>query len=216
MSGEQLELRVAWQHHIGRTTAADRAYESVLSRHREPDRHYHGVRHLTWVVRHVLGLSVGRPVADLGALVAAAFYHDSVYTGSPDDERASADLATMSLTEIGWPPERAARTAAMILATAHLADEHPTTGTADLDTSILVAADLAILGADPAAYGDYVRNVRAEYARLSDDEWIAGRRAVVERFLARDHVFPPELELDGWERRARANLTAERASLGTG
>lgn len=225
MSGEQLELRVAWQHHIGRSPAADRAYESVLSRHREASRHYHGVRHLTWVVRHVLGLSVGRPVADLGAIVGAAFYHDAVYDArAAGNERASAALATEELTQVGWPTERTRRTAAMILATQHLVDratdvdggddgDAVAAAADDLDTSILIAADLAILAADPTAYGDYVRNVRAEYAHLSDEAWTVGRRTVVDRFLALDRLFPPALDLSGWERRARANLVAERATL---
>jgi predicted metal-dependent HD superfamily phosphohydrolase len=97
----------------------------------------------------------------------------------------------------------------MIVATEHTADE----AIADTDTAVLLAADLAVLAAEPAAYSDSVRKIRREYAHLDDEQWRSGRRAVIEGFLGRPSIFPPELDLDAWERRARANLTAELAAL---
>ena len=83
----------------------------------------------------------------------------------------------------------------------------------DRGREVLIAADLAVLAAEPAAYGDYVRNVRREYGHLDDTEWRVGRTAFTEAMLERSHIFPPALGLDRWERRARANLTAELAAL---
>ena len=55
--------------------------------------------------------------------------------------------------------------------------------------AVLLDADLAILGADPAAYRAYATGVRVEYAHVPDDAWRTGRAAVLDHFLARDRLF---------------------------
>ena len=224
---------MAWQRHLGRSATATRAFESLLARHRSAGRHYHGVRHVRWVVRHVLALAAELDVDDLGddvdAVVAAAFFHDAVYdVGRDDNEARSAELAVTTLRDLGWSDDRADRVAAMIVATAHHTDpdadndrdtdrdtgpDADTGAGTDTGTAVLLAADLAVLAAEPAAYADYVRNVRREYAHLDDDQWRSGRGAVIAGLLRRASIFPPGLGLDSWERRARANLTAEAAAL---
>lgn len=212
-----LELRVAWQRWVGPhptdRAGSEAAFTAVVGRYRAPDRHYHDVRHLCWVVRHVERLATRTVLTDPGAVVAAAFHHDAVYdVDRHDNEARSAHLAVRSLTALGWTPERCERVAAMIRATAHL-DAASDAAPDDTDTAVLLAADLAVLAADPAGYGDYVRAVRREYAHLTDAEWRTGRAAVVARFLGRSTIFPPGLDLGSWEQRARANLTAEAATL---
>lgn len=208
MNDEQ-EVRLAWEQHVGRSPEADRWLQSVVARHREPHRHYHTLRHVCWVLRHVATLA-GRGLAgDVGAIVAAACFHDAIYDPAADDnELASAKLAAQALGEIGWPPTRTGAVAAMIEATAGHAPS------ADRDTAVLLAADLAVLAADPVAYGDYVRGVRREYAHVDEAAWRQGRARVLRAFLDRDHIYDPALGLGAWERRARANLTAELVSLG--
>ena len=218
MADGDLELRVAWQRHVGRDPDADATFASVVRRHHGAGRHYHDVRHVRWVVRHVLALAEQHPVADLDAVVAAAFFHDAVYAPERDDNEArSAELAVTSLHALGWATPRCERVAAMILATEHRGQlDPPDTGTFDtgtFDTDVLLAADLAILGAEPAAYADAVRNIRREYAHLDDAAWCAGRSALIDGFLGRASIYPERLEMTTWERRARANLTAELAAL---
>jgi len=208
MSDSDLDLRVAWQRHIGRSPAAMRSFESVVSRHREAHRHYHTVRHVRWVVRHVTEL--GTELDDLGVVVAAAFFHDVVYDPARgDNEALSADLATAALAELGWTSPRTTQVADLVEGTAHhdLTDPTP-------EEAVLFAADLAVLAAEPSSYGDYVRQVRREYAHVDDAAWNVGRAAVLDTFLDRRTIFAPSLGLDGWEARARANLTAERSTLG--
>lgn len=210
MAASDLELRVAWQRHVGRGQAADEVFESVVARHRGGARHYHDARHVQWVVRHVLELADQVDVDDLGAIVAAAFFHDVIYeVDRTDNESRSADLAATTLRGLGWDAERCDRVAQMIVATQHRAD----TSAPDIDTAVLIAADLAILGAGPAAYSDATRRIRREYAHLDDAAWRQGRSAVLAGFLDRTAIYPPELGLVAWERRARANLTAELAAL---
>jgi predicted metal-dependent HD superfamily phosphohydrolase len=209
VSGDDLELRVAWQRHLGRSPAADRWLGSVIARHREPGRYYHDVRHVAWVVRHVTSFIRAGSVADPAATVAAAFFHDSVYDpAASDNEAASARLAATALAEIGWPDERRNHVADLVNATAH----HRVPGP-DADHDALIAADLAVLASEPNRYGDYVRAVRHEYSHLSDDEWRVGRTTVLRGLLEHDRLYPERLDLDRWEQRARANVSAELAEL---
>ncbi len=222
MHGDDLELRVAWLQYVSSSPAGTRSFDNVLARHRQSHRHYHGVRHLRWVVRHALEL-IAAPRAgqtgasqtgasDAGVIVAAAFFHDVVYDATrSDNEAASARVATRSLIELGWEPDRVDRVASMILATATHTSQPD-----DLDTAVLLAADLAVLAAEPSAYGDYVRGVRREYAHVSDTAWRAGRSGLLRGLLQREHIYDPGLGLDRWELRARANIAAELAELAAG
>lgn len=219
MTARDLELRVAWQRHVGQGTVADETFAALIARHRAPGRHYHGERHVQWVVRHVLDLVERTDVTDLDAVVAAAFFHDAVYEPDRDDnEVRSAELADTTLSKLGWDADRRRRVVAMIVATEHLSGPAPTDSrvddtSIDAETAVLLAADLAVLAADPGAYSDYARAIRREYAHLDDDAWRVGRHRVISGLLDRATIFPPELDLDAWERRARANLAAEAAAL---
>lgn len=205
-----LELRVAWHRHLGRGRPADVWYDSVTARYRAADRRYHDVRHLRWVVRHTVSLLRRYHIDDPDAVVAAAFFHDAVHTvDRSDDEQRSAELAHRALGELAWTRARRDRVAEMIIATTHRGVDIVDT----VDTAVLLAADLAVLASEPAAYGDYTRAVRAEYSHLDDEQWRRGRRDVLQSFLDRPAVFAVGLGLDDWERRARANLTAELAAL---
>ena len=216
---EELELRVAWERHLGRSPESLRWFERVVALHRAADRHYHGVRHVQWVVRRVGTLheqsvtdSSVRQAVDLAAVIAAAFFHDAIYDATAgDNERRSADLAGRSLSEIGWPVDRRELVANMIMATT----THDT-ATSDIGTAVLIAADLSVLAADPAAYSEYSSNVRKEYRHVSDTDWTRGRSTVLRGFLERGRVYPEVLALDDWERQARANITAELAALNRG
>jgi predicted metal-dependent HD superfamily phosphohydrolase len=205
---DDVELRVAWGDHVGDDALAWAAFDEVLGRHREPHRRYHGVRHVTWVVRHVQDLAAELPVSDLGAVLAAAFFHDAVYDPrAADNEEQSAALASRVLVDLGWGSPRRDAVTSMIRATA---GHHPTS---DTDRGVLLDADLAVLGSEPAAYQAYVTGVRAEYAHVDDAAWRTGRGAVLDGLLAADPLYSTESGRRRWQARARANLTAERATL---
>lgn len=210
MSDGDLELRIAWERYVGQSAVAAAELDAVVARYREAHRRYHTVRHLTWVVRHVGELAGGRDLDDIDAVVAAAFYHDAVYDPhASDNEAVSADLARHSLTRCGWAPDRSDLVAQLIEGTA----THDVDG-ATLDAAVLYAADLGVLAAPPAKYGDYVRNVRHEYAHVGEELWADGRSRVLRSFLDRPAIYAPVLELGSWETRARANITAELRALG--
>ena len=207
MSELDLELEVAWQRHV---TAERTLLDGLRARHREKHRRYHTATHVAWVIRHIDELATTEPVDHLDEVVAAAFYHDAVYEPAyPANERASARLARRDLASIGWDDDAVERVGSMIEATEHRASAEHVTG----DTAILLDADLAILGADPAGYSAYVNGVHAEYRHVADDDWTTGRAAVLRSFLQRPAIFRTPTGRDRWETRARANLTAELSEL---
>lgn len=206
--GDDSELRAAWTTAIGDDTAALGALDEVVARHREPHRRYHAVRHVTWVVRHVHELADEVAVTDVDAVIAAAFFHDAVYDPQAgDNEECSARLAERVLGELGWPADRCRAVGAMVRATAAHADP------ADADTAVLLDADLAVLGAEPAAYQAYVTGVRAEYAHVDAAAWRVGRGQVLRDLLAHQPLFATVPAQQRWAARAAANMTAELASL---
>ena len=162
-----------------------------------------------WVCRHVDRLASAHLVADLDALLAAALFHDAVYDPtSATNEADSAALADARLAELGWSGDRRSDVRRWILATADHAAH-----TDDPATAVLCDADLAILGAPANEYLAYVTGVRAEYAHVADDAWRTGRTRVVGHFLGRSNIYATSTMRDEREHRARANLTAEVASL---
>ena len=119
MGADEHELRAAWSRCVADSRDARVLFDSLIGRHREAHRHYHGVRHVTWVVRHVEELAAAEPVDDIGAVVVAAFFHDAVYDPrASGNEAASARLADRELTVLGWDEARRRRVAAMVEATA--------------------------------------------------------------------------------------------------
>jgi len=199
-------LTATWREHVSIDTAL---LERLTARHREKHRRYHGVSHLEAVVETVMELGSVEPVEDLGAVVAAAFYHDAIYEpASPANERASARLARRDLATLGWSDTRTAHVGEMIEATnGHLTPP-------DAGHALMFDADLAILGTEPEDYRAYVDDVRAEYRHVGDDAWRTGRRAVVHAFLDRDAIYSTRTARDRWEVRARSNLAEEVRSLG--
>jgi predicted metal-dependent HD superfamily phosphohydrolase len=205
---DDTELEVAWTAAVGSGPEAAAALADVIARHREAHRRYHGVRHVTWVVRHVRELADEVALTDPAAVVVAAFFHDAVYDPrAADNEEQSARLAERVLADLGWDAVRGRRVGDLVRATA--AHDQP----ADDDTAVLLDADLAVLGSDPAAYQAYVTGVRGEYAHVDAAAWRVGRGQVLRDLLARDPLYATAPARRRWARRAAANMTAELASL---
>ncbi|MCB0980316.1 MAG: hypothetical protein H6513_00670 [Acidimicrobiaceae bacterium] len=216
MTAPEVELRRVWCRVAGRPTSAGvPALEALLAHLREPHRRYHTAVHVMWVLRHVeatLRAPTTPTVVDPDALRWAALYHDAIYLPErSDNEARSAALAVAAAADIGWPADRRDTVHRLILATA--THTLPGDGQVDAATAVLLDADLAILGAEPAEYAAYVRGVRQEYAHVDDAGWRAGRAAVLRGFLAQPVLYRTAHMRAEREHRARANLAAELAVL---
>lgn len=164
--------------------------EQLLERYREPHRHYHTLQHLEECFEKLDELRDVAPHADDVEL--AIWFHDAIYdTRRDDNEARSAEWANATV---------GARVAQLVMATRH--DAVP----GDIDAQVLVDVDLSILGAPPARFEEYERQVREEY------RWVPGliyrrkRREILESFLARPTIYNTERFIERYEAQARRNL----------
>lgn len=206
MSNDALAAR--WDGLLGRLTMHDPTTtgRALIARWAEPHRRYHDLAHLNVVLDNLHDLA--GHAKDVDAVRLAAWYHDAIYAGAPDDEENSARLAESDLTALGLPSALVAETARLVRLSA---THDPAFG--DHNGETLCDADLAVLAAEPADYARYVEAVRAEYAHVPDDAFRAGRAGILRRLLAAPALFHTPAGRERWEADARANVSAELAAL---
>jgi predicted metal-dependent HD superfamily phosphohydrolase len=187
-----------------KSSAAD-----LEDRYREAHRRYHTLGHVEAVLADCARLAgeVGISDQERAIVDLAACAHDVVYEARPDsDERASAAWAKEQLTRCGIPAEATDAVVETVLSTiSHTSD--------DRLAQVMLDADLAILAARPVLYARYVEAVRAEYDRLAEDAWRAGRITVLTRLLDRPSLYATDPARRRWEAAARRNVAAELAAL---
>ena len=195
----------AWAALAGDSPTSRTEWAAVVRAWGEPHRRYHDLAHLA----AVLGIldRLADDATDPDAVRLAAWYHDVVYDPRRDDNEAvSAGRARAGLRGL-VPDERIAEVERLVLLTAgHDVDP------GDANGAVLCDADLAVLVSPPPAYAAYASAVRAEYGHLSDEEFTAGRIAVLEHLLGLATLYRTE-RARAWTATARANLTAELTLL---
>lgn len=204
---ELADLARRWRDLLSASTPGadlDAAFAEVAAAYAGPGRHYHDLAH----VRAVLDvLDQLLPQAPLAARL-AAWLHDVVYDPYAADNEARSAAYARALAQRLALPEAVGEEAARLIG---LTRRHHT----DADDAIgqaLLDADLAVLAADAAAYDAYAAAIRREYARVPPDDYRAGRRRVLEQFLARPHLYHTPA-MRSAEPRARQNLARELRRL---
>ena len=118
-------------------------------------------------------------------------------------------LTYLPLAALGFAQSLIGRVAAYIEATQH----GRAVDTEDPDLALLLDLDLSTLAAAPEAYRLYANAIRREYAHVPEALYRFGRRQVLQGFLARAQIYRTPQLAERWEARARANISAEIASL---
>jgi predicted metal-dependent HD superfamily phosphohydrolase len=205
------DLLEAWQALIRAHTSVDArdTGRALLASWAEPDRRYHTADHLRDVLSRVDELAAH--ASDPDAVRLAAWYHDAVYRGAPDDEENSARRAEAELTALGVAPALVAEVARLVRLTAA---HDPPAG--DRNGETLSDADLAILAVEPERYRRNTAAVRAEYAHVPEDTFRSGRARIIRALLAAPALYRTPVGRHQWEQRARANLAAELRDLAPG
>ncbi|MEC5179630.1 DUF4031 domain-containing protein [Arthrobacter sp. CG_A4] len=181
----------------------DALFLDLLDRWGEEHRKYHGRTHLLAVLE-ALDLLTG-PAGPPRTVLLAAWFHDAVYRGiAGQDEEESARLAEDRLAHAGLPDAEAAEVARLVRMTA---DHQPEAG--DGSAALLSDADLSVLGGEPAAYARYLSAVRQDFAHIGDDDFAAGRAAVVRQLLQLHPLFHTPRGRTLWQEAAHRNLNGE-------
>jgi len=179
------------------------ASADLVRRYAEPQRQYHTLEHIDEM------LDITRTLDATVEVTCAVWFHDAYYEPPrTDNEDRSAAYARDVLVALGAPAPFANEVARLVESTRL---HNPKAD--DRNGQVLADADLAILGAPTDRYERYVRDVRAEYAHVSEDDWRAGRGRVLSEFLARPTLFFSDEMREACDAQARANLRAELVAL---
>ncbi len=174
-------------------------YAQLIAHYAEPQRQYHTLQHLAECLTQLapaLGLC-----AHPGEVEIALWFHDAIYAlERNDNELQSALWAAQVLASAGLSAEVCERVKNLVLVTAHSA--LPATA----DERLLVDVDLAILGAEPARFDEYERQIRQEYSHVPFPLFCEKRRAILAQFLARPQLYSTEFFRSTLKARARDNI----------
>ncbi len=178
--------------------------DELLRRWSQAHRKYHTLQHLAECLALFADV---RPIAERpGEVALALWFHDAIYeTNRHDNEAESAAWARRALVEAHAARDVVDRVGALVMATRH--SEVPDTP----DAALLVDIDLAILGAVPARFDEYERQIRDEYGQVPDALFREKRREILQAFADRRPIYATELVRDRLEAAAQTNL---RRSLG--
>lgn len=179
----------------------------LVAAYSERQRHYHTLQHLRECLAHFdAAASLARHPAEVEL---ALWFHDAVYDPQADDnEERSAQWARDSVLAAGCGEDVAQRVHDLVMAT----KQHQAAPD-DLDAALLLDVDLAILGASPARFDEYERQIRAEYAHVEPAAWGPRRARVLGGFLQRPRLYLTQPFHDALEARARANLERSLKAL---
>lgn len=203
------DLAAAWAALLARHTSdpgTAHAGAELLAAWSEPHRRYHSVGHLRDILDHVEELAGYADDAD--AVRLAAWYHDAVYAGRPDDEERSAQRAEQDLSRLGLAPQLVDEVARLVRLTIN---HTPAAG--DHNGEVLSDADLAALAVPRERYVRNTAAIRAEYTHIPDEVFRKGRMQVLVSLLEGPGVFRTDYARREWEATARENLRAEFATL---
>ena len=186
---------------------ADALGEALIRAWDEPQRRYHDLSHLTWLLDEADRRAA--LIRDRALVGYAIWFHDAVYQpGEADNETLSADWARTSLAHDG---DLAARVAHVIEMTKNHA-----AGEAEGDAALFLDMDIAILGAPWEAYYAYAAGIRAEYPHIVDPAFAAGRGAFLAKQLEQARTFRTDLYETELGEIARANMRWELEEMRKG
>jgi predicted metal-dependent HD superfamily phosphohydrolase len=202
---DEVRWRRLWDR-LGRCADVSVVFAKLLEAYSQPHRAYHNAGHIADCLRQ---FDLARAQAERPDEVEAAlWFHDAVYDPrAADNEERSAAWAARALQDAGASPDAGRHVAALILATKH--DREPDSH----DCGLLVDVDLSILGREPEVFGAYDLAIREEYSWVPEEQYRAGRAAILEGFLRRRSIYHTDFFRVRLEAQARRNLGRLVATL---
>lgn len=185
-------------------------FAALAKRYAQTHRHYHSAQHIAeclahFDTAHALSCDIFEHEAEVEL---ALWFHDAIYEPrAKDNESRSAAWAERVTREAGLSQDVSDRVHDMILKTCH--DALPQTR----DEQVLIDIDLSILGAEPARFDEYERQVREEYAWVPGFVFKRKRREVLQGFLDRASIYSTAPFREQLEKKARENLARSISNL---
>lgn len=181
-------------------------FDALIKAYGERHRHYHSTEHIDACL-----LNLDRCTSQIERpheVELALWFHDAIYNPiSKNNESESANWAASFLSENQATDDAIQRVQALIMATVHDAQALSN------DASLLIDIDLAILGAQPQAYGAFEKAVRKEYRLVPAFIYRKKRAEILKQFLSRERIYQNEPFASQLEAQARINLTQAISNL---
>ncbi|WP_414578964.1 hypothetical protein [Anabaena sp. CCY 9402-a] len=183
--------------------AMETGFTQLVDSYSAPHRYYHNLKHINHVLEIIQTLKTYTD--NLAAVQLAAWFHDVVYEAqAKDNEENSAEYADKLLRNLEIPINQINTVTHLILNT-----KHHQADIDDIDSQVLLDADLGMLAVSPEQYREYANNIRQEYSWLSTSEYVVARQQFLQQFLQRQQIYFTPLMLEFAEIFARYNLKAE-------
>lgn len=174
-------------------------YDALHAAYSEKRRSYHTVDHIDAMLTHFDGVKdiAERPEE----LELAIWFHDAIYKPlSKTNELDSANWAQAFLASRGYGEAGIERVHNLIMATLHNGSVK------SHDEQLIVDIDLAILGAPPAVYDQFERNVRKEYRLVPWFIYRKKRKGLLQSFLSNASIYNLDPFKEKYESTARYNI----------
>lgn len=174
-------------------------YDALHAAYSEKRRFYHTVDHIDAMLTHFDGVKhiAKRPEE----LELAIWFHDAIYKSlSKTNELDSANWAQAFLASHGYGEAGIERVHNLIMATLHNGSVK------SHDEQLIVDIDLAILGAPPAVYDQFERNVRKEYRLVPWFIYRKKRKELLQSFLSSASIYNLDPFKEKYESAARYNI----------
>lgn len=196
-------------------------YDKIVDSYCAPHRHYHTMEHIEFMLNKIDEMfsiyHFEKEPEEKFALYCAAFFHDIVYNPQSknelSDEELSVNFAVECLKRIGVKSVRTLeRIAELIMVTkTHTVDDTMFT---DIELqSIMIDADMGIMGTHREQYLQYAKDVSLEYSFVNEREFRLGRTKFLHDILCREAIFNTEYMRQVYEKDARLNIRTELAVL---
>jgi predicted metal-dependent HD superfamily phosphohydrolase len=187
-------------------------YQALTEAYDTAERPYHNLEHVGEMRQIIAQLE--HYIQNRFGVEMAVWFHDLILEpGATDNEERSAAAAVGQLAKLGVGPDTCQEIASLILRTKTHTVSESEWESGNWDAAVLIAADLAILGAPSSRYQRYASAIRKEYAHVSETDYRIGRAKVLLDFLGRPTLFYfPELR--PLEEQAWINLNWELRLLG--
>ncbi|PCI25714.1 hypothetical protein COB57_00670 [Candidatus Peregrinibacteria bacterium] len=187
--------------------SVDELWNKIVCSYGGNERHYHTLDHIAHLLYF---LKVRNESLDnWPAVQLAVWFHDVIYdTQKKDNEKQSEEVAREELAILNISEDVIESVSQLILAT----KKHEKIRGFE-DSGLFLDADLAVLGKDANEYQVYAEQIRSEYKWVDEDIYKIERVKILERFLARPHVyFTPKIR-QSFEAQARKNILYEIKTL---
>ena len=179
---------------------ARKTFADLVTNYNGEGRYYHNLAHVGMVLDTAERLSY--LAQDYEKVQLAIWFHDVIYDPrAKDNEAQSAAYARRYLSALDFPAETVTRVSDLILATTnHQAPD------GDIDSQIMLDADLAPLAYDEALFSQQSMALRQEFSYIPEDDYRQSRVLALNAFLSRDRIYQTDQLFTELEGKARNNL----------